>query len=218
MPSVMPARAGSAFQPGGHSYAGIQLPARPLYDIGYRGSQPRINEDCAQAPPEVLARAKEQAKLAETAGREAARLAGGAPRGPPGLPTGVHVVEQKFVEFLIGPGGQSLASINYAAGVNVILDQTHKFSGYSFANIYGQEESSERAKLAIDFKLSQWLPRGGGQNQGLWIASPTMPHPPGMTPQASNMTSRPVQAPAAGSLPALRNGSATTDAATAGTL
>ena len=36
--------------------------------------------------------------------------------------------------------GQSLAAINHAAGVNVILDQTHKFSGYSHAKIYGSED------------------------------------------------------------------------------
>eukprot|EP00438_Fugacium_kawagutii_P023614 Skav205970 [mRNA] locus=scaffold442:783872:799392:- [translate_table: standard] len=76
------------------------------------------------------------------------------------------VIEQKYVDFLLGPGGwvgQSLAAINHAAGVNVMLDQTHKFSGYSLAKIYGSEDPRggdkvRNAKLAIDFKLSQWLP------------------------------------------------------------
>ena len=47
--------------------------------------------------------------------------------------------------------GQSLAAINHAAGVNVNLDQTHKFSGYSIANIYGPEELQqwERQQHAV---------------------------------------------------------------------
>mmetsp|Transcript_23843 Transcript_23843/g.45033 ORF Transcript_23843/g.45033 Transcript_23843/m.45033 type:complete len:173 (+) Transcript_23843:1-519(+) len=105
----------------------------------------------------MLERAKEEAKMAEEQGRLLAKK-GPIPTGPPGLPTGVVVVEQKYVDFLLGPAGQSLAAINHAAGVNVTLDQTHKFSGYSLAKIYGPEDRVRNAKLAIDFKLSQWLP------------------------------------------------------------
>lgn len=71
------------------------------------------------------------------------------------------VVEQKYVDFLIGPGGQSLAAVNYAAGVLVQLDQTHKMSGYTVVNIYGGLENVKNAKLAIEFKISQWLPLPG---------------------------------------------------------
>ncbi|CAE7741848.1 unnamed protein product [Symbiodinium pilosum] len=134
------------------------LPARSLYDSGYKGQNfGPSGEDCPQARPEMLERAKEEAKMAEEQGKRAAKR-GAIPTGPPGLPTGVVVVEQKYVDFLLGPGGQSLAAINHAAGVNVNLDQTHKFSGYSIANIYGPEDRVRNAKLAIDFKLSQWLP------------------------------------------------------------
>lgn len=132
-------------------------------------------EVCPVASPEVLHNAKEQAAVAEAAGREAARRSGQAPKGPPNLPTGVVVVEQKYVDFLIGPGGQSLASINYAAGVNVHLDQSNKFSGYTIANIFGNEEAAERAKVAIDFKISQWLPRGmsyGAVGPGSYAPAP----------------------------------------------
>lgn len=156
MPSVMPARAGSALRPPGPG-GGFTLPARSLYDSGYRGqSFGASGEDCPQARPEMLERAREEARIAEEQGKLA--LQKGPASGPPGLPTGIVVIEQKFVDFLLGPGGQSLAAINHAAGVNVILDQTHKFSGYSHAKIYGSEEKVKDAKLAIDFKLSQWLP------------------------------------------------------------
>eukprot|EP00435_Cladocopium_sp_Y103_P039633 s29_g10.t1 len=183
MPSVMPARAGSALRPPGGG--GFTLPARSLYDSGYRGqSFGPSGEDCPQARPEMLERAREEARIAEEQGKGMrihdvrmegedededdteqedilmglALKKGPAANGPPGLPTGIVVIEQKFVDFLLGPAGQSLAAINHAAGVNVILDQTHKFSGYSHAKIYGSEEKVKDAKLAIDFKLSQWLP------------------------------------------------------------
>ena len=42
---------------------------------------------------------------------------------------GVMIINQKFVDFLIGPSGQSLAAINYAAGVNIVLDQSHMWEG-----------------------------------------------------------------------------------------
>lgn len=70
------------------------------------------------------------------------------------------VIEQKYVDFIIGPSGQSLAALNYAAGVTVHLDQSHSFAGYTIANIYGPEECAKRAKMALEFKISQWLPRG----------------------------------------------------------
>jgi len=137
----------------------------------------------------MLERAKEEARIAEEQGKLAVKK-GPVPSGPPGLPTGVVVIEQKYVDFLMGPGGQSLAAINHAAGVNVILDQTHKFSGYSHAKIFGPEDKVRNAKLAIDFKLSQWLPLherrkgitvaanppaqpGGSQESGLWSRSAT---------------------------------------------
>ncbi|CAK9083415.1 KH_dom_type_1 domain-containing protein [Durusdinium trenchii] len=145
MPSVMPARAGSALsaRPQHGGGGGFTLPARSLYDSGYRGQHfGPSGEDCPPARPEILERAKEDARIAEEQGKMALKK-GPVPTGPPGLPLGVVVIEQRYVDFLLGPGGQSLAAINHAAGVNVILDQTHKFSGYSIANIYGSEELGE---------------------------------------------------------------------------
>lgn len=161
MPSMMPARAGSAYQSGGGGGGGsFALPARSLYEAGYKGlTAGTSSEDCPAASHEELERARHEAKKEEQLGRDAAKRGGQAPTGPPGLPTGCVVIEQKFVDFLLGPGGQSLAAINHAAGVNVVLDQSNKFSGWSLANIYGPEDKAEHAKLAIDFKISQWLPR-----------------------------------------------------------
>lgn len=186
MPSVMPARAGSALsaRPQHGGGGGFTLPARSLYDSGYRGQHfGPSGEDCPPARPEILERAKEDARIAEEQGKMALKK-GPVPTGPPGLPLGVVVIEQRYVDFLLGPGGQSLAAINHAAGVNVILDQTHKFSGYSIANIYGSEEKVRNAKLAIDFKLSQWLPlherRKGGP-----AGAPAPVLPPGREPSSS---------------------------------
>ncbi|CAK9072719.1 unnamed protein product [Durusdinium trenchii] len=143
MPSVMPARAGSALsaRPQHGGGGGFTLPARSLYDSGYRGQHfGPSGEDCPPARPEILERAKEDARIAEEQGARWHSRKALCQLGPPGLPLGVVVIEQRYVDFLLGPGGQSLAAINHAAGVNVILDQTHKFSGYSIANIYGSEE------------------------------------------------------------------------------
>ncbi len=63
--------------------------------------------------------------------------------------------------------GQSLAAINHAAGVNVILDQTHKFSGYSHAKIFGSEEMQPRhfqhgtVKCLVHFEALNF----GGQSE-----------------------------------------------------
>mmetsp|Transcript_76112 Transcript_76112/g.235675 ORF Transcript_76112/g.235675 Transcript_76112/m.235675 type:complete len:392 (-) Transcript_76112:17-1192(-) len=162
---------------------GLQMPARPLYEMQHLGPgyAPKA-EVCPQASEEILRRARAQAARSELAGLEAARWSGLVPRGPPSLPTGVMVVEQKFVDFLVGPGGQSLASINYAAGVNVQLDQSNKFSGYTIANIYGTEAAARQAKIAIEFKVSQWLPRGTS-HAGL-STTPTPPSKP-LQPQQS---------------------------------
>ena len=68
--------------------------------------------------------------------------------------------------------GQSLAAINHAAGVNVNLDRTHKWqhlwsrgataigaaAACCFRRFFSVEDRVRNAKLAIDFKLSQWLP------------------------------------------------------------
>jgi len=142
------------------AYSGITLPARPLYAQGGPDYVPR-GDVYTQASPEVLTAAKERALEVELAGKQAAKQSGQPPKGPPGLPTGTMVIEQKYVDFIIGPGGQSLAAINYAAGVNVHLDQSNKFAGYTVANIYGPEDNAKRAKVAIEFKVSQWLPRPG---------------------------------------------------------
>lgn len=141
--------------------AGSALPARPLYRQGWQPSYGPRSDLFPSADPQVLKAAREEAALSEAAGIDAAKQRGRPPRGPPELPTGVMVVEQKYVDFLIGPGGQSLAAVNYAAGVLVQLDQRSKMSGYTIVNIYGGQENVRNAKLAIEFKVSQWLPLPG---------------------------------------------------------
>merc|ERR1712100_217828 len=136
------------------------MPARPL--LGGSGSrEPDYGRRDGMFPepdPEVLAEATAKAVKAEEQGKEFVRKTGQVPRGPPGLPTGVMVINQKFVDFLIGPNGQSLAAINYAAGVNIVLDQSHMWEGYTIAQIFGDEDNTKRAKLAIEFKSTQWRP------------------------------------------------------------
>lgn len=124
---------------------------------------------------------------------------------PPPLLNSLHfelnlkVIEQKYVDFLMGPGGkqceihsdwaaiqwenpwktgtgQSLAAINHAAGVNVILDQTHKFSGYSYAKIFGPEEM---VTLARHFHCCAYLSTErwsvGIWSPGFWRTKLEMP-------------------------------------------
>lgn len=141
--------------------ASLALPARPLSSaIGSREADYGRRDDMFPEPnPEILSRANMQAKKEEEDGRALIRKTGQVPNGPPGLPTGVLVINQKFVDFLVGPSGQSLAAINYAAGVTIVLDQSHMWEGYTIARIYGAEANSDRAKLAIEFKTNQWIPR-----------------------------------------------------------
>lgn len=120
------------------------------------------SEVCVQPTTANLAEARVQCKITEEEGLAEFRRTGVAPtpRGPNSTPTGCMAIEQKYVEFIIGPMGQSLAALNFAAGVEVHLDQTRKFQGITIANIYGTEDCARRAKVALDFKMTQWLPRG----------------------------------------------------------
>lgn len=129
---------------------------------------------------------------------------------PPPLLNSLHfelslkVIEQKYVDFLMGPGGnqcemhsdwatiqcenprktrtgQSLAAINHAAGVNVILDQTHKFSGYSHAKIFGPEEMVTLPDISnavfwvfrVSFNTERWSV--GIWSPGFWRTKWEMP-------------------------------------------
>mmetsp|Transcript_73661 Transcript_73661/g.191847 ORF Transcript_73661/g.191847 Transcript_73661/m.191847 type:complete len:464 (+) Transcript_73661:1-1392(+) len=111
-----------------------------------------------EATPEALAAAVFRAQQVEAAGLEAIRATGQIPRGPPDLPTGTEVIEQKCVAYLIGKGGQALAAINAAAGVSIQIDQSTKTFGWSMANIYGTEEGSAKAKMILRQKVSEYRP------------------------------------------------------------
>lgn len=111
-----------------------------------------------EATPEALAAAVFRAQQVEAAGLEAIRGTGQIPRGPPDLPTGTEVIEQKCVAYLIGKGGQALAAINAAAGVSIQIDQSTKSFGWSMANIYGTEEGAAKAKMILRQKVSEYRP------------------------------------------------------------
>ena len=72
-----------------------------------------------EATAQSLQAAVLRAQQVEQAGLEAIRTTGQIPRGPPDLPTGTEVIEQKCVAYLIGKSGQALAAINSAAGVAI---------------------------------------------------------------------------------------------------
>merc|ERR1719329_623389 len=110
--------------------------------------------------PEVMHQAVIRAQEVEASGRAQFRATGQVPRGPPDLPTGTQIIEQRYVAYLIGCGGQALAAINQAAGVSTHIDQSTKFYGYSMANIYGPEDLAERAKAIIAQKIKEYRPRG----------------------------------------------------------
>eukprot|EP00928_Gymnodinium_smaydae_P072694 TRINITY_DN55_c2_g2_i1.p1 TRINITY_DN55_c2_g2~~TRINITY_DN55_c2_g2_i1.p1 ORF type:complete len:122 (+),score=25.68 TRINITY_DN55_c2_g2_i1:396-761(+) len=111
-----------------------------------------------EASREALAAAMLRAQQVEAAGLDAIRQTGQIPRGPPDLPTGTEVIEQKCVAYLIGKGGQALAAINAAAGVSIQIDQSTKTFGWSMANIYGTEEGAVKAKMILRQKISEYRP------------------------------------------------------------
>mmetsp|Transcript_55841 Transcript_55841/g.141407 ORF Transcript_55841/g.141407 Transcript_55841/m.141407 type:complete len:473 (-) Transcript_55841:218-1636(-) len=132
---------------------GAQRPMRPP------GMNVPVNRfGVPEATPEALAAAVFRAQQVEAAGLEAIRATGQIPRGPPDLPTGTEVIEQKCVAYLIGKGGQALAAINAAAGVSIQIDQSTKTFGWSMANIYGTEEGSAKAKMILRQKVSEYRP------------------------------------------------------------
>lgn len=103
-----------------------------------------------------------RAEQVEAAGIENIRKTGELPRGPPDLPTGTMVIEQKYVAYLIGRGGQALAEINSAAGVSIQIDQSTRGTGFVVANIYGTEENAQKAKSIISAKIAVYRPPRSG--------------------------------------------------------
>jgi len=155
--AVMPSR--PALPPG-------MMPSMPAMALGpgpsKGGGKASVNRfGIPEASPEALAAAVFRAQQVEAAGLEAMRSSGKIPRGPPDLPTGTEVIEQKCVAYLIGKGGQALAAINAAAGVSTQIDQSTKSFGWSMANIYGTEEGTAKAKLILRQKVSEYRPLRG---------------------------------------------------------
>lgn len=114
-----------------------------------------------EATREALAAAVMRAQQVEAQGLDSIRRTGQIPRGPPDLPTGTEVIEQKCVAYLIGRGGQALAAINAAAGVSIQIDQSTKTFGWSMANLYGTEEGAVKAKMILRQKISEYRPLRG---------------------------------------------------------
>merc|ERR1719231_1670739 len=139
------------------------MPSRPAAPPGMTPAPrptlaPKNKNGVPEASPEALAAAVLRAAQVEAAGREAIKTTGQIPRGPPDLPTGTEVIEQKCVAYLIGKGGQALAAINAAAGVSIQIDQSTKTFGWSMANIYGTEEGAVKAKMILRQKISEYRP------------------------------------------------------------
>jgi len=146
------------------SAAAVAVPSRPAAPPGTtapRGpsyNAPLNRQGVPEASPEALHAAVLRAAQVEAAGREAIQQTGQIPRGPPDLPTGTEVIEQKCVAYLIGRGGQALAGINAAAGVSIQIDQSTKMYGWSMANIYGTEEGATKAKMILRQKIAEYRP------------------------------------------------------------
>lgn len=98
-------------------------------------------------------------------------------------------VDQKYVGFLIGPGGQTLRTIKDTSGAKLMLDQDTREKGYSILRI-GDSGSPEnhRAKEMIDDKIQECMSlphnrpkvaKAAPQQQHLAITQPGMPCPPG---------------------------------------
>jgi len=143
-------------------------PSRPALPPGARPTAPptqtvtygvkSAGDRHTTATPETLHSAILRAQQVEAEGKRIMRETGVIPRGPPDLPTGTEVIEQKYVAYLIGKGGQALAAINSAAGVHIHIDQSTKASGYCMANIYGNEEGTMKAKCILAQKISEYRP------------------------------------------------------------
>jgi len=112
-----------------------------------------------EATPEALQAAVLRAAQVEAAGQDAIRQTGQIPRGPPDLPTGTEVIEQRCIPYLIGRGGAALAAVKSAAGVQIEFDQTSKMYGLCMAMIYGSQEGTQKAKMILRQKIAEYRPK-----------------------------------------------------------
>merc|ERR1719188_2883009 len=72
-----------------------------------------------------------------------------------GTPSATLPVEQKWVGFVIGPGGESLRRVQEACGVTVQVDQASKDQGYSVLQIFGPKEGADKAAAMVEQKLAE---------------------------------------------------------------
>lgn len=64
-------------------------------------------------------------------------------------------VDQRWVGFVIGQGGENLKHIRDVTGVSIQIDQAMKDKGYSIVQVFGPKEGADRAVLMVEAKLAE---------------------------------------------------------------
>jgi len=76
--------------------------------------------------------------------------------GPPALSL---QLQQQYIGFIIGQGGEQLRQIKDASGViNIQINQDTKEQGFSTVQIYGPPDTAEKAKQLIDARIAELDP------------------------------------------------------------
>jgi len=100
---------------------------------------------------EVWEAAEAHAQEQEKAGLAQYKISSKVPTGPPDLPTGVIVVEQRWARGLL----EQLPTINSTTQVLTHTDQSSRSAGYSVVSVYGPPDCTERAKGMITQHVEQ---------------------------------------------------------------
>jgi len=99
---------------------------------------------------------------------------------PTTKPQGAHEMnlEQAFVGFVLGKGGETLKTIKNRSGASIAIDQSTKEQGYSTIRIMGEDAQKRIAIEMLEAKIAEAREKQSGGGLSLASAGAVAPAPP----------------------------------------
>jgi len=129
---------------------------------GLEGEGGQLVDAAALLAAEQAARAAREAKVGSmtmTATPTPGSIPGLAALGPKPVPTAQVRINQQWVGYIIGQGGDTLRQIRESSGASIQIDQATKEMGYSYVQIFGPPMNAEVARQLIEQKLAEVDPQ-----------------------------------------------------------
>jgi len=131
---------------------------------GIEGEGGMLVDAAALMAAEQAARAAREAKVGQvgmsmSTASTPGSIPGLAALGPKPVPTAQVRINQQWVGYIIGQGGDTLRQIRESSGASIQIDQATKEMGYSYVQIFGPPMNAEVARQLIEQKLAEVDPQ-----------------------------------------------------------